>query len=450
MTIAPTPRAPRFYYGWWIVFGAMAAQFAAVGGSLQVAGVFLRPVTSELGWSSGEYALAGSLAFGVGGLLGFVIGPLVDRVGARPLMLVGGVTYATALILASRVNAPWQFIGCQMAAGGFGQALSGPLVVNITLSKWFVIRRGWAIAMGSIGISLAGLIAPIGMTQVVDHFGWRDGYVVLGIVVGVVLLPVALLMRRTPEDYGLLPDGRSRNEPPSAANTAVLAELDRDYQNSYTRSEAIRTPGVWLITVGMGFFGAAMTAVLVHGIPFMTDAGLTRTQASVGIAVAGLANLLSKFVWGASLRRFETRILFAAAFVACGLGTLLMIAGNALDGSIPVMYAGFFTWGFGFGGGIPLSEYIWARYYGRRYIGAVRSVGIPVGLVFGSSGSVAVAWYFDATGSYTGAFFALLGCYAAGAVAILMSRQPPPKVQPPTPIEREDAPVIEASAVPAT
>jgi OFA family oxalate/formate antiporter-like MFS transporter len=309
MTIAPTPRAPRFYYGWWIVFGAMAAQFAAVGGSLQVAGVFLRPVTSELGWSSGEYALAGSLAFGVGGLLGFVIGPLVDRVGARPLMLVGGVTYATALILASRVNAPWQFIGCQMAAGGFGQALSGPLVVNITLSKWFVIRRGWALAMGSIGISLAGLIAPIGMTQVVDHFGWRDGYVVLGIVVGVVLLPVALLMRRTPEDYGLLPDGRSRNEPPSAANTAVLAELDRDYQNSYTRSEAIRTPGVWLITVGMGFFGAAMTAVLVHGIPFMTDAGLTRAQASVGIAVAGLANLLSKFVWGASLRRFETRIL---------------------------------------------------------------------------------------------------------------------------------------------
>ncbi len=444
---ATTAARPRFYYGWWIVLGAMLAQFAAVGGGLQVAGVFLRPVTEELDWTSGQYALAGSIAFGVGGLMGFVIGPLIDRIGARPLMLVGGIAYGLALLATSRVNAPWQFILCQTVAGGFGQALSGPLVVNITLSKWFVIRRGWAIAMGSIGISMAGLIAPIGMTQAVDHLGWREGYIILGIVVAAVLIPVALIMRRQPEDYGLLPDGRNPDAAPSATNTADLAELDRDFQNSYTRAEAVRTPGVWLITIGMGFFSAAMTAVLVHGIPFMTDAGLSRTQASIGVAVAGLANLLSKFVWGWSLRRVETRVLFSGAFLCCGVGTLLMLAGDALDGSVAVMYLGFFVWGFGFGGGVPLSEYIWARYYGRRYIGAVRSVGVPLGLVFGSSGSVAVAWYFDAYGTYTGAFIGLLGCYLAGALTILASRQPPPKVQPPTgePSEDATAPALEPS-----
>jgi len=438
------------YYGWWIVLGAMLAQFAAVGGGLQVAGVFLRPVTEELDWSAGQFALAGSLAFGLGGIMGFFIGPLVDRYGARPLMLVGAVVYSSALLLVSRVNAPWQFILFQTLAGGLGQALSGPLVVNITLSQWFVLRRGWAIAMGSIGISMAGLIAPIGMTQVVDHLGWRDGYVVLGIVVGVVLLPVALIMRRQPEDYGLLPDGRLSDAPPSAANTAALAELERDFLNSYTRAEAIRTPGVWLITVGMGFFGAAMTAVLTHGIPFMTDAGLTRTEASVGVAVAGLANLLSKFAWGWSLRRFETRVLFAGAFGACGLGTLIMLIASRLDAPLVPMYAGFFAWGFGFGGGIPLSEYIWARYYGRRYIGAVRSVGVPIGIVFGSSGALAVAWYFDTYGTYTGAFIGLLGCYLAGALAILMSRQPPPKV-PPVEVRPAESPrrAVEADPAPA-
>lgn len=440
-------RRPRFYYGWWIVLGAVAGQFAAVGGGLQVAGVFLRPVTQELDWSAGQYAIAGSVAFGVGGIMGFFIGPLVDRYGARPLMLVGGVVYSLALVAVSRVNAPWQFILCQTLAAGVGQSLSGPLVVNITLSKWFVIRRGWAIAMGSIGISMAGLIAPVGMTQVVDHFGWRDGYVVLGVVVAIVLLPVALIMRRQPEDHGLLPDGRDSNEAPSAAGAAALAELDRDFQNSYTRAEAIRTPGVWLITIGMGFFGAAMTAVLVHGIPFMTDAGLTRTQASFGVAIAGLANLLSKFAWGWSLRRFETRVLFAGAFCMCGLGTLIMLGASRLDAAIVPMYVGFFAWGFGFGGGIPLSEYIWARYYGRRYIGAVRSVGVPLGIVFGSSGSLTVAWYFDRYGDYTGAFIGLLGCYALGAVAILVSRQPPPKMPPaPDARERESSEVVPASS----
>ena len=73
-----------------------------------------------------------------------------------------------------------------------------------------------------------------------------------GIIVAAVLIPVALIMRRQPEDYGLLPDGRREDDAPSATNTAALAELDRDFQNSYTRAEAVRTPGVWLITIGMG------------------------------------------------------------------------------------------------------------------------------------------------------------------------------------------------------
>src|SRR5437867_13168666 len=94
----------RIFYGWWIVVGASLAQFAAVGGGLQVAGVFLRPVTRDLGWSAGQFALAGSAAFAVSGLVGFFIGPFVDRYGARRLMVVGGLLYGLALVLVSRVN----------------------------------------------------------------------------------------------------------------------------------------------------------------------------------------------------------------------------------------------------------------------------------------------------------------------------------------------------------
>ena len=133
-----------------------------------IAGVFLRPMTEDLDWTAAEYTLGASGALVVGGLASFVVGPLVDRCGARPLMLIGAVVYAGCFLALSRVDALWQFVLLTMLAGGIGFALVGGLVVNTTLSKWFVARRGWAIALGSSGISLAGLIMPIAMTQVVD------------------------------------------------------------------------------------------------------------------------------------------------------------------------------------------------------------------------------------------------------------------------------------------
>lgn len=415
------------YYGWWMVGGAVVGQFVAVGATQYLGGVFLRPMTRDLGWNVSEFALAGSLAFAITGLAGFVIGPMVDKYGPRRLMLTGGLFYGGALIGMSRIQHPWQYILTQMIAGGAGNSLVGPLVVNITLSKWFVVKRGWAIALGSIGVGLAGLIVPITMIHVVDSVGWRTAYVYVGIAVWVLITPIAFIMRRQPEDYGLLPDGRTTADDHTAIGRTNLAAVQRDFDNSYTRAEAVRTPAVWLITFGMAFFGAGMSAVLLHAIPFMTDAGLTRSTASFAVATGGLANLLSKFVWGWALARFHVRRLFASCFTLSGLGALVMLL-SSHTGTHWLMFPAFFLWGFGFGGGIPLSEYIWASYYGRRYIGAVRSVGVPFGIVFGASGGLLVARYFDATGSYTGAWFGMIGSYLIGAALILSSREPPPKV----------------------
>jgi Na+/melibiose symporter-like transporter len=276
-------------------------------------------------------------------------------------------------------------------------------------------------------VGAAGLIVPLTMTRVVDSVGWRDAYVVLGVAVWVLLLPTALIMRRQPEDYGWLPDGRDAADAGTAQGRADLAAVQRDFDNSYTRAEAIRTPAVWLITFGMAFFGLGMTAVLLHGIPFMTDAGMTRTQAAVAVALGGLGNLVSKFAWGWLLARFQVRLLFAFCFALAGVGAVLMVVADAA-GQRWLMYVALFVWGAGFGGGIPLSEFIWAKYYGRRHLGAVRSVGVPFGIVFGASGGLIVARYYDAVGDYTGAWLALVCCYVIGAVLIAISREPPPKV----------------------
>ena len=424
----PAERRGGVFWGWWLVIGAAVGQFVALGSSGAVAGVFLRPMTEDLGWTAAEYTLGGSAAFLLGGVIGVLVGQLVDRYGARPLMLVGAFVYVGSFLAMSRVEVLWQFVVLSMLSGGAGYTLVGPLVVNAALAKWFVVRRGWAIALGSSGVALAGLTMPITMTGVVDSMGWRDAYVILAVFVFAILAPAALVMRRRPEDYGLLPDGLDPGAESGADAEAVEAQ-ERDAANSYTRGEALRTPAIWLLIVGYGLNIMALTAILVHAIPFLTDHGFTRTEAALAIAVNGGANLTSKFVWGYFLQRVQVRYLAATALSISAAGVVLMLVSGQV-GALPLMFFAFFCWGFGFGGTIPVSEFIWAKYFGRVHIGAVRGVGVPFTIVFGAAGPILAGIYFDVAGSYAGVFAFFVAAYLIGALAILVSREPPPKLVP--------------------
>ena len=431
---APSVRKrPAIFWGWWIVIGAVVGQFISMGVGNSIAGVFLRPMTEDLDWTSAEYTLGTSAALVVGGLASFIVGLLVDRYGARPLMLIGAVVYAGCFLALSRVDALWQFVLLTMVAGGIGFALVGGLVVNTTLSKWFVARRGWAIALGSSGISLAGLIMPVAMTQVVDSLGWRDAYVFLAVLVLAIVVPVALVMRRRPEDYGQLPDGTEVGDVKGNGQTSTAFEQQEfDAANSYNRREAVRTLAIWLLIAGYGLHTFALIAIMVHAIPFMTESGMTRASAALAIALSGGANLCSKFAWGYFLQRVHVRYLCATSLTTCAFGVTLMLL-SAQIGLHWLMFGAFVCWGFGFGGTVPLSEFIWAKYFGRVHIGAVRGASVPYVTVFQALGPVIGGLYFDFFSSYTGIFAVFLVAHVIGAVAILVSREPPAKQVPVVP-----------------
>ena len=420
---APARHAPRIFYGWLIVVGAVVGQYAAMAGRGQVNGVFLDPMITDLDWTRSEFTLASSSAFVIGGFAGLVIGPMVDRCGPRPLMLIGAVGYGGALLLTSQVETLWQFVALQVLAGGIGSALVGPLVVNVAVSRWFVIRRGWALAAGSMGVSLASIVMPLTMTTVVDNSGWRTGYVVLSALVFVPLVLIAPFMRRSPEDHGLLPDGRIESASTSTEEQQALAQIQSDLDNSLTRPEALRTAAIWLLIVAFGINIAGLSAMFVHGIPFMTEAGFTRTEAAAAFSVTGVANFSSKFLWGWGLQRFPGRRLATAAFASSATGVLLIVLANQAE-LMPLLVVAFLFFGVGFGGTIPISEFLWANYFGRRYLGAVRSIGMPFTVLFGSLGPIAVALYFDSTGGYGGAFIGLALVYALAGAAVWVSRRP--------------------------
>ncbi len=380
--------------------------------------MFLKPVVEDLGWQVWQFTLGTSLAAGAGGLSGIYAGVIVDRRGPRSLILVGALVSALCLIGLSRQSHLWMFLALYAVAGLCGWSLFSSTVVNPTITKWFIRKRGWALALGSIGVSMAGLISPVTMTFIVDTWDWRVGYTAMAVFVLAVVVPVSFIMRRTPEDHGLLPDGDPRELAHSPDQSTQILEIP-----SFTRWEAVRTRGFWLLVFGFGLNMAALSSVMVHAIPLLTDAGFSRAMAASALAVNGLGNLSSKAVWGYGLQRVHPRLLVMTAFLASATGVVLILVATA-TGQRMILFPGFFLYGFGFGGTIPLGEFTWARYFGRRHIGAVRGIGNPVTILFTGVGPILVGLWFDLADTYQPAFFAIIASYLVGGVLVGVSREP--------------------------
>ena len=401
-----------------MVGGAVICLFAWMGVSQAAAGVFLKPVVEDLGWQVWQFTLGTSLAAVAGGLSGIYVGVIVDRHGPRFLILVGALATAACLMGLSWQSDLWVFLALYALAGLFGWNLFSSTVINPTITKWFVRKRGWALALGSIGVSLASLIAPVTMTFIVDTWDWRAGYAAMGAFILVAVAPVSLIMRRTPEDYGLLPDGDLDEPALRPRQTTQTVET-----HSFTRREAVRTTGFWLLLFGFAFNMAALISVLVHAIPLLTESGFSRAIAASALAVNGLGNLASKAAWGYGLQRIHPRALVLTAFMISATGVILILVAT-VTGLYLILFPAFFMYGFGFGGTIPLGEFTWAKYFGRRHIGAIRGIGNPVAILFSGLGPILVGLWFDIVGAYQPAFYAIIASFFVGGILVAVSREP--------------------------
>jgi sugar phosphate permease len=412
-TSAARARTP-IYYGYWLIAAAFVAQFVAVGALNYAVGAFMIPMSDELGWTRAEFTLPRSLGQFVMAFTGFFIGTHVDRHGGRPFMLAGMCVLTASLYAHAHITQLWQWVVLNGVVLTTGAALLGNLVVNVTLAKWFVEKRGQAIAWSSMGVSFAGIAITPAVTWFVDAFGWRNGWQMMAVAAFALTLPVALMMRRAPEDHGLHPDGRTAEQ--VAAGHGARAQADFD--TSLTRSQALRTPAFYMLVFAFGMFQVVIPVVLLQTIPFMTDAGYSRSVAALMITVASVPALLSKPVWGWLIDRMNPKPLAAASALCSGIA-MLMIVLSVQARSELWEYIAFFVLGVGWGGMIPMQEVIWASYFGRRHLGAVRSAALPFSLLLGAGGPLAVAYYYDVMGDYDGAFLIVGGMSIVAAALIL-------------------------------
>ena len=414
-------RRPRIYYGYWIAAAALVAWFVTVATSGTVSGVFLKPMNEELGWNRAEFFYADTAGQFLLAFTGVFIGVYVDRFGGREMMVIGATIVGLSLFLVSEVTSLWEWVLLRGVLYFAGAALMGNLVVTVTLAKWFVEKRGRVMATAALGVPLGVSLGPLMMTAFVDEYGWRAAWQALAVGVWVLLYPVAMLMRRQPEDHGWHPDGRSTEEVEAGAAAVAVADL----ANSFTRGQALRTSALYLIIISFGLSTLALITLLVQTIPFLTDEGFDRSTAALMLSAYALTSALSKPPWGYLMDTRTPRLVTGAGFATMAVSVVVVMFG-ASAGSVPILVGGYLLFGLGGGGLVPFQEVIWASYFGRRYLGAVRGVAMPPALLLSAGGPIAVSVYFDRVGNYYGAFAVVAALCMVGALAILVARRPTP------------------------
>ncbi|HLT64447.1 MAG TPA: MFS transporter [Pseudohongiella sp.] len=405
----------RIFYGYWIILAAFVTQFTAIGLQNYIIGPFTIPMTEEFGWTRAEFTSARSIGQMVAAFTGFFIGAGVDKYGGRPFILTGMVILSASVYSLGFVQSLTHWVLINGFIVTIGAALIGNLVVNVTLGKWFVEKRGSAVALAAMGVSLSGVILPPLTTWLVDEFGWRHAWYVLGIGAALLITPAGLVIRRSPEDYNMHPDGKTAQQMASGMGDKALL----DYATSMTRSQAMRTGRFYALVLAFGLFQISITVMLLQTVPFMTDAGYSRIVAASMISLTSVPALLSKPFWGMLIDRYSARPLAAIGAGITGFSLIIIVLAVQLKNDM-LVYAAFLMMGLGWGGLIPLQEVIWASYFGRRYLGAVRSTAMPFTFAMTALGPVLAAAHYDRFGNYDNAFLLMAVCNLGAALMLLL------------------------------
>lgn len=406
-----------FFYGWVVVACVCCAAFARQGPAVATLSMFVEPMTGDFGWS--RTALSGAVSVGgvMAAVLSPLIGPMLDRRGARVMLcsavvVTGACTMALSLTQSLLAFYVFFCIARMNFAGPFDIGIYG------ALNTWFVARRPLANAIVNVahmvGLTAMPLIAYAAMAE----HGWRGGWVAVGATVLIVgLVPAWLFLVRRPEDVGLLPDGRSPAVPATGAGGAtenVRAEP------SFSRTEAMRTPAFWLLGLYTIAIFPVQAGVSLHQAPHLIERGLASATAAGIVSVFSLAAGLGSIAFGLAGRRLGIRASLALGAALAAGGTLMMLAiGAPVHG-----YAAAVCFGAGIGGVLTILPLAWADYFGRNSYGAIRGAALTVQVTAQAAGPLLSGYLRDRTGDYT----ASLACFAALsglAVLVALLARPP-------------------------
>lgn len=407
----------RFFYGWVIV--AVTFVTMAIGVNARTAfSLFFPSIVDEFHWERGLTAGAFSFGFIVSAVFSPLIGRMMDRFGPRVVMETGVLLMAAGLLLAPLTTQVWHLyltMGLLVGGGSVCLSYTGQ---SLYLPNWFVRQRGLAMGLAFAGVGIGSIIMFPWIGYVIAHAGWRSASTALGILMLVVLVPINLMVRKCPQDMGLMPDGDSAGSGAAVqAKRPTVVIVDPAWAaTDWTLRRAIGTARFWWLSLGFFCGLYSWYAVQVHQTKYLVEVGFSSNVAVWALGAVSLLGIPGQILlghWSDRVGREWIWTISGLGFVVC----LFALIGLVYLPSMALLYLMIVAQGFfGYGTTSVMAAVVVEIFEGKQY-GSIFGTIMLAGLAGGAAGPWITGLLHDWYGDYIGAFllsiaFSLLGCAA--------------------------------------
>jgi MFS family permease len=387
-------------YGWVMVALGAFMTCIAIGAMFSLA-VFLQPITQATGWSHTAVSSAMTLNFLAMGAAGFGWGALSDRIGPRSVVLAGAVLLGLGLFLASHAQSALQFqLAFGLLVGIAAGSFFSPMIAAVM--GWISEHRGLAVSLVSVGVGVAPMTMSPFAAWLITQMDWRSAQIVLAVLVWATLVPAALFVRRPPA----APPGVEQG----GAGGAQMSLRDAFFSAPF-------------VVLALTFFAccAAHAGPIFHTVTYAMTCGLAPLAAVTIYSVEGLAGLGGRLALGVLADRLGVKRVLIAGLLIQAVGAAAFIFASRLG----EFYAVAATFGFAYGGVMPLYAVLAREYFGQRILGAVFGAAAMVSSLGMALGPALGGWIFDSFGRYTWMYIGS-AAIGLGAVAIAFAFPPVP------------------------
>ena len=401
------------FYGWYIVIAGTVLN-ACFGGLIFYGFTALvNPIADTFGWSYAQISLAMTLRGLETGFLNPFLGVVADRWPPKRLVLIGVVIVGLGLLCLSQVsNLAMFYVSFMIVA--LGSSLGISMVPTTTIARWFKRDIGKAISIFLGGAGIGGFFIPL-LVKMIDAYGWQTSVLILGIGVWIVCSPIAFIFRSRPEDYGLLPDGRTQDD---------LKDTDGSeaYDFSTGVKEALKMPAFWYIGIAWMLHIAAVHAVVVHVMPYLTSVGMERSRAGMVAMMLPVVSIAGRLPFGWLADIFNKKYVIVSSIVLTAVGLILF---SIIDGtSFGLIVLFIIVFGLSLSGFFSLRPPILREYFGTKNFGTIYGFTHIFVTVGGIVSPPVAGWVFDTRGVYD-PIWLILSAVCVIAVILVLATPPP-------------------------
>lgn len=406
----------RIFYGWYVTIacciGLACGLTSVLTGTFSI---FLGPLTAEFGWLKSEIFTALLLATVTVTVASPFIGVLIDRFGARRMILIGFVL--EGLVLASFAMQTDSLAA--LYARYILMTLVGLGTTHVSfariISLWFDRQRGLALGIALAGLGVGGMIWPLLSQWAIEAYGWRTAYLVVTAVVTVTgFLAIALVVRESPAEMGLQPDG--------AAAKAAAAGAPPPQPGGFTLAEAMRQTSFWVMIVAFFLVGLGIQSLYMHLVPLLVMRNVEPMRAAQAQSLVAAALIVGRLAGGMLMDRFFASRVASAFLVGPIVASALLAAGAS---GVDAFIAGMLT-GLASGAEVNASAYLAGRYFGLRYFSRIYAWYFSAYSIGAGFGPLVTARAVEHYGGYTEILY-ILGGLLVFAALLLLSLKPFPR-----------------------